>query len=89
MRYLIPDFNVDLSRGLFLIAGPCVIESRDHVLFMASELKKITSARGVPFSPPGGAALTDPCERDSSSLPSPSPRLRSWPRRRLPPSRRR
>jgi len=49
MRYLIPDFNVDLSRGLFLIAGPCVIESRDHVLFMASELKKITSARGVPF----------------------------------------
>jgi len=25
----------------FLIAGPCVIESRDHVLFMADALKKM------------------------------------------------
>jgi 2-dehydro-3-deoxyphosphooctonate aldolase (KDO 8-P synthase) len=49
MRYSIPDFGLDLSRELFLIAGPCVIESREHVLFMASELKKITSAHGVPF----------------------------------------
>jgi len=49
MRYRIPDFNIDLSRGLFLIAGPCVIESRAHVLFLASELKRITSARGIPF----------------------------------------
>ena len=47
--FRIPDFNIDLSSGLFLIAGPCVIESRDHVLFMATELKKITSAQGVPF----------------------------------------
>jgi len=39
----------DLSRALFLIAGPCVIESRDHAFFMASELKKITAAAGVPF----------------------------------------
>src|SRR5207244_1079913 len=49
MRYSIPDFGVDLSGGLFLIAGPCVIESRDHVLFMASELKKIAAACKVPF----------------------------------------
>ncbi len=49
MRYLISDFNIDLSRDLFLIAGPCVIESRDHVLFMAAELKKIASGCGVPF----------------------------------------
>jgi len=39
----------DLSRDLFLIAGPCVIESRDHAFFMATELKKITSASGVTF----------------------------------------
>jgi 2-dehydro-3-deoxyphosphooctonate aldolase (KDO 8-P synthase) len=39
----------DLSRELFLIAGPCVIESRDHAFFMATELKKITVAAGVPF----------------------------------------
>ena len=50
MSYTIPDFKLDLRRiGLFLIAGPCVIESRDHVLFMAGELKKITSACGIPF----------------------------------------
>ena len=49
MRYLIPDLDVDLSADLFLIAGPCVIESGDHAFFMATELKKITSAHHVPF----------------------------------------
>src|SRR5947207_3543910 len=39
----------DLTVQLFLIAGPCVIESREHVFFMASELKKATAAAGVPF----------------------------------------
>ena len=47
--YLIPEFNVDLRRGLFLIAGPCVIESRDHSLFMASELKSITAEHQIQF----------------------------------------
>jgi len=46
---LVPDLGVDLTRDLFLIAGPCVIESREHAFFMAGELKKITSALGVPF----------------------------------------
>ena len=49
MNYSIPEFGVDLSKGLFLIAGPCVIESRDHVLFLAGELKKMTSACRIPF----------------------------------------
>lgn len=49
MRYSIPEFGLDLSSGFFLIAGPCVIESREHVLFMASELKKIAAACRVPF----------------------------------------
>jgi len=49
LRYVIPDFAVDLFSDLFLIAGPCVIESRDHAFFLASELKKITSAHGMPF----------------------------------------
>ena len=39
----------DLSRALFLIAGPCVIESRDHAFFIAAELKKISAAAAVPF----------------------------------------
>jgi 2-dehydro-3-deoxyphosphooctonate aldolase (KDO 8-P synthase) len=49
MNYSIPDFGLDLQKDLFLIAGPCVIESREHVLFMATELKKITSECGIPF----------------------------------------
>src|SRR5215471_13939100 len=39
----------DLGRHLFLVAGPCVIESRDHIFFMASELKKITAAYNLPL----------------------------------------
>jgi 2-dehydro-3-deoxyphosphooctonate aldolase (KDO 8-P synthase) len=49
MRYSISDFGIDLAKDFFLIAGPCVIESREHVFFMASELKKITSGHGVAF----------------------------------------
>jgi 2-dehydro-3-deoxyphosphooctonate aldolase (KDO 8-P synthase) len=49
LRYVIPGLGVDLTRDLFLIAGPCVIESREHVFFMASELKKIASICEVPF----------------------------------------
>jgi len=47
--YQIPGTSIDLSTDLFLIAGPCVIESRDHAFFMAAELKKITAAHNVPF----------------------------------------
>jgi 2-dehydro-3-deoxyphosphooctonate aldolase (KDO 8-P synthase) len=49
VRYRIDDLGIDLAAGLFLIAGPCVIESREHALFMASELKKIASEAGIPF----------------------------------------
>jgi 2-dehydro-3-deoxyphosphooctonate aldolase (KDO 8-P synthase) len=49
LRYLIPDFAVDLSSDLFLIAGPCVIESRDHAFYIASELKKIAATHRMPF----------------------------------------
>ena len=34
---------------LFLIAGPCVIESEHHVRTMADALQRITSDLGVPF----------------------------------------
>lgn len=49
MSYTLPEFKIDLQKDFFLIAGPCVIESREHVRFMASELKKITSEFGVAF----------------------------------------
>jgi 2-dehydro-3-deoxyphosphooctonate aldolase (KDO 8-P synthase) len=37
------------SRPLFLIAGPCVIESRDHAGSLARELKTICLDLGLPF----------------------------------------
>src|SRR5262245_61553422 len=47
--YLISEFNVDLRRDLFLIAGPCVIESRDHSVFMAREPKRIPAEHQIQF----------------------------------------
>src|SRR5437764_1098569 len=49
MSYLIRDFNLDLRQQLFLIAGPCVIESREHCAFMAGELKRIAAEAGISF----------------------------------------
>jgi 2-dehydro-3-deoxyphosphooctonate aldolase (KDO 8-P synthase) len=42
-------FDVGLERPLFLIAGPCVIESRQLALDTAGQLKEITAALGMPF----------------------------------------
>ena len=42
-------FEAGLDRKLFLIAGPCAIESRQLALDTAGRLKEITSALGVPF----------------------------------------
>jgi 2-dehydro-3-deoxyphosphooctonate aldolase (KDO 8-P synthase) len=42
--------NVRIGSGnLFLIAGPCVIESEKHALFMAEVIKGVTRALNVPF----------------------------------------
>jgi len=35
--------------NLFLIAGPCVIESEDHAIRMAEIIKGVTRALGIPF----------------------------------------
>jgi 2-dehydro-3-deoxyphosphooctonate aldolase (KDO 8-P synthase) len=42
-------FEVGLDRPLFLIAGPCVVESEQLQLDVAGRLKEITAALGVPF----------------------------------------
>ena len=42
-------FDVGLERPLFLIAGPCVVESREMALDTAGKLKEIAAAVGVPF----------------------------------------
>jgi 2-dehydro-3-deoxyphosphooctonate aldolase (KDO 8-P synthase) len=43
------DFEVGLDKPLFVIAGPCVIESEQLAIDTAGELKDITSALGIPF----------------------------------------
>ncbi len=42
-------FEVGLDRPLFLIAGPCAIESRELALDTAGQLKEITGRLGVAF----------------------------------------
>ncbi len=42
-------FEVGLDRPLFLIAGPCVIESRAHAIEVAGRLRDICAKLGVPF----------------------------------------
>ena len=41
--------EVGLTHPLFLIAGPCVIESQQLALDVAGELKEITASLGIPF----------------------------------------
>ena len=42
-------FEVGLDRPLFLIAGPCVIESEQLALDTAGQLKEIAGRLGIPF----------------------------------------
>jgi 2-dehydro-3-deoxyphosphooctonate aldolase (KDO 8-P synthase) len=42
-------FRIGLDRPLFLIAGPCVVESRQMAMDTAGALKEITGALGIPF----------------------------------------
>ena len=43
------DFEVGLDQPLFLIAGPCVIESEQLAIDTAGELKAICAELGIPF----------------------------------------
>ena len=42
-------FDVGLHRPLFLIAGPCVVESEQLQLDVAGALQEITASLGIPF----------------------------------------
>jgi 2-dehydro-3-deoxyphosphooctonate aldolase (KDO 8-P synthase) len=42
-------FDVGLEHPLFLIAGPCVIESQQMAIDTAGQLKEICAAIGIPF----------------------------------------
>jgi 2-dehydro-3-deoxyphosphooctonate aldolase (KDO 8-P synthase) len=43
------NFEVGLDKPLFLIAGPCVIESEQLALETAGRLKEMTTRLGIPF----------------------------------------
>src|SRR3546814_11542901 len=42
-------FDIGLDQPIFLIAGPCVIESMQLQLDVAGQLKEITSGLGINF----------------------------------------
>ena len=48
-RLRMVDQMVGIDQPLFLIAGPCVIESEDMTLRVAEELKNVCIKLGVPF----------------------------------------
>jgi 2-dehydro-3-deoxyphosphooctonate aldolase (KDO 8-P synthase) len=43
------NFNAGLDQSLFLIAGPCVIESEDMTIDVAGQLKEMTDKLKIPF----------------------------------------
>ncbi|MDR1910433.1 MAG: 3-deoxy-8-phosphooctulonate synthase, partial [Holosporales bacterium] len=45
----IGSFQVGSDLPLTLIAGPCTLESRDHVLMMAERLATLTQKLRLPF----------------------------------------
>lgn len=49
MTFDIGELTVSNDSQFFLIAGPCVIESEEHVMRMAGELKEITDRQGIDF----------------------------------------
>ena len=42
-------YEVGISEPMFLIAGPCVVESRSMAMETAAQLKEISAALGLPF----------------------------------------
>ena len=43
------NFNAGLEHPLFLIAGPCVIESESMTIDVAGQLKEMTDKLNIPF----------------------------------------
>ena len=47
--FQIDDITIGSNSGLVLIAGPCVIESRDHCFLMAEKINEIATKNDVPL----------------------------------------
>ncbi len=46
---VVGDIEIGRRRPLALIAGPCIIESRDAVMALAESLRDLAAARAIPF----------------------------------------
>ena len=57
------------DQSFFLIAGPCVIESREHAHFMAGQLRDLAEARGIPFVYKSSFDKANRTSRDSARGP--------------------
>lgn len=44
------DISISNKNPLFLIAGPCVLESREHALKMVEALVQLTDKKNIPFA---------------------------------------
>lgn len=47
--FKVGNVGMGADAPLFLVAGPCVIESEDHCFFMAKQLQAITAELPIPF----------------------------------------
>ena len=45
----IEDISIANNLPFVLVAGPCQIETLDHALFIADNIKKITDKLNIPF----------------------------------------
>ncbi len=73
-------FEVGLDRPLFLIAGPCVVESEALQLEVAGRLKEICSGLGVPFIFKSSYDKANRSSAGSFRGPGMQEGLASWPR---------
>ena len=60
------NFEVGLDQPLFLIAGPCVIESEALALETAGQLKALTDSLGIPFIYKSSFDKANRCSRSNS-----------------------
>ncbi len=49
MKIKLKDFTIGNDKRFTLLAGPCVVESRDLVMRTAERIKEITERLGIPF----------------------------------------
>jgi hypothetical protein len=71
-------FDIGLDKRIFLIAGPCVIESEQLQMDTAGALKEMTSALGIPFIFKSSFDKANRSSGGTCTLKNKSPKSRLW-----------